>query len=413
MTCEIEKSKLGPLKLFIFRNLSRVVPNIGYDKAKQKKVKITWPLEIEKNKVRLPIGFCCENKELHELTESFSIATKKPTLILRKEQELFLNRVLISNPTKPFAQAWELKPAFGKTITSLAAIEFYNLPTIVIVHRRDLKKQWEQEIERQLPNLKIKVVMVSELQKISSTGSTDLVVVDEAHACITEKSAPLLAKLHPKILIGLSGTFYRNDNFDVYLEWLFGKKLKLTREESNVVQSSVTRTVSVKVIRTGIIPDIQQTAAGRLDWSALLLSLASNSKRNEIISEIIRQNSGLNILVLVKFVEHGNLICSLIKDLPKVETYFGNQKMSPEIENANVLISTAQKMGTGISLNRLNCLILAADFLNYSIQYISRVLRDKQQDALIFDLVDDFSCLEKHFKSRCSVYAEIGASILK
>ena len=71
---------------------------------------------------------------------------------------------------------------------------------------------------------------------------------------------------------------------------------------------------------------------------------------------------------------------------------------------SKVLIATVQKAGVGFDHPKLNALIIAADVLEYFIQYLGRVFRTEHSKPLIFDLVDNFSTFKKHFSSRATVY---------
>jgi superfamily II DNA or RNA helicase len=396
-------------KVKIRSELIKNVLNTGYNKENKKYIQVYWPLFSDHINVHLPLGFITCNSEF--IPDSFEIKTNPDytlnDVVLRPEQQSFLKRVLKPNPTQHIAQAWELEPAFGKTITCVAAIAFYQVDTVIVVHRRDLKSQWITSIKSALKNVEFetKVVMISEIKKITKC---DLLVIDEAHVCITPKSAELLAILHPKIIIGLSGTFYRHDHNNVYLEWLFGPKIGLEQDEINIMKETTSRCIEVEIIHTNIVPKVQHSSNGKVDWNHILVQLSRNDLRNNMIVETVKKHSHLNILILVKFVEHGMV---LHDQLESSVTYFGKDKLTKVVCDAPIIISTAQKVGTGISLNKLNCLIFATDFVNYSIQYISRVLRDKNQDAKIIDFVDDYSILKYHAKKRRQVYNDLNATI--
>lgn len=370
-----------------------------------------WLLRVVDGNIALPMGYVSKNKTLYDNTQEYTTDTlEKQTIFdnigLRQEQIMFLNSVLVDNPKRFVVQAWDLKPGFGKTITCIAAIKFYNLDTVIVVHRKQLKSQWEINLKKFGVENTI-VVMISQLEKITCRG---MMVIDETHACTTTKGISLISKSRPKVLLGLSGTFYRYDELGVFLDWMYGDPKCLDSDAKIVLDNSTSRTIWLRVIETKVKPEIRTNMAGGLDWNCILQSLALDEKRNDIICKLVDEYFDKNILILVKFVEHGKLLAQLLTSSGhEVVTCFASDNLSDENIKCRVIISTSQKMGTGISINKLDCLILAADLVNYYIQYVSRVLREKCQDALVIDLIDDNPVLKRHFLERQKVYNELGA----
>lgn len=360
----------------------------------------TYPYQF-KNKFKLPIGFCIEQGIVSQEPLSCVIDSQVEN-ILRPEQKAFLLPNLIKSI--PSAQGWDIKPGFGKTITCLVALKIYNMVSLIVVHRIDLKKQWETEIDKLNFGLSIKVVMISNLDK----HDADVIVIDEAHACLTSKAIMVLATKTPKILIGLSGTFFRYDIRHKCLSWFFGEPLQLTSDVKQILNSSTTRQITLNIINTGIkLPEsICPRQSG--GWNKVLSYYMEHSGRNNIIINQVLNNIGKQILIIVRFVRHGQMIQQLLKQ-ENIDCfcYFSNEKIE-QVSNTSIIISTNKKIGTGISLNRLNCLILATDLVNYSFQCISRILRDGHQDAFIIDLVDDHPILKNHFGQRLKVYNSLG-----
>ena len=81
--------------------------------------------------------------------------------------------------------------------------------------------------------------------------------------------------------------------------------------------------------------------------------------------------------------------------------------------NARVLVATVQKAGVGFDHPKLNGLIIAADVEQYFIQYLGRVFRTEEGEPVIFDIVDDFPTLKRHFTTRSKVYRDHGGTVKK
>lgn len=371
--------------------------------GKKECIKIYWPSRIEKENICLPLGFLTAHRGAFSLLSN-TIKHSGGTINLRLEQQLFLEKNMES--ILPIAQAWNLKPGFGKTVTCIDAIHRYNMNATIVVNRTCLKKQWEEEIAKYLPNTKLKI-SVTMISKLCDHDTNNIVIVDEAHLIVTKKGVEMLSNIFPKILIGLSGSFFRYDEFHPFLSWFFGEPISLTDEAARVMDMDTTRTVFIKTIESNIRPTISHNSIGGLDWSTVLSSLSENEERNRLIIDIVAQHSEKNILILVKYIKHGERLISLLNESGEqsVTGCFGTKKIIDT--ESRIIISTIQKIGTGISIDKLDCLILATDVVKYYIQYVSRILRTKTRDSLVIDIIDDNFVLQKHFRERKKIYKEL------
>ncbi len=97
------------------------------------------------------------------------------------------------------------------------------------------------------------------------------------------------------------------------------------------------------------------------------------------------------------------------KEHKQVATLFGsNQKFD---KNCKVLIGTSAKIGTGFDFDKLDTLLLAADVVEYYIQFIGRIMRKDDVNPIIFDLVDNNKTLQKHYSERLKVYKKHGGIV--
>ncbi len=67
------------------------------------------------------------------------------------------------------------------------------------------------------------------------------------------------------------------------------------------------------------------------------------------------------------------------------------------IKIVRFLIGTSAKIGTGFDFDKLDTLLLAADVVEYYIQFIGRIMRKDDVNPIIFDLVDNNKTLQKHY----------------
>ncbi len=72
------------------------------------------------------------------------------------------------------------------------------------------------------------------------------------------------------------------------------------------------------------------------------------------------------------------------------------------------MIGTSAKIGTGFDFDKLDTLLLAADVVEYYIQFIGRIMRKDDVNPIIFDLVDNNKTLQKHYSERLKFIKNMG-----
>jgi superfamily II DNA or RNA helicase len=116
--------------------------------------------------------------------------------------------------------------------------------------------------------------------------------------------------------------------------------------------------------------------------------------------------------VLVKRVEQGHLIEKMLNEYgDNVTSLLGSNQNYDS--SSRILIGTCSKVGTGFDHPKLDTLLLAADVQEYFIQYLGRCMRTVDTRPVIFDLVDNYSLLNKHYNVRKKIYEKHGGIIKK
>jgi superfamily II DNA or RNA helicase len=308
------------------------------------------------------------------------------------------------------------------TVTHNTAMSIYiaskiNLKTLVVCHRIVLINQWKDSIKRFCPNSTVQIlnskskiqdndfyiINAVNIPKHNKDFYKDIgfVIVDEAHLIMAEKISRCMRYLLPRYVLGLSATPYRNDGLDILMELYFGK---------NRIERKLFRRHIVYKICTNIKPDVKLNRMGKVDWGSVIDSISNNIERNEMIISVIKYFKDKVFLVLCKRVSQAEYILKrLIQENENVTTLIGNQQEYKK--ESRILVGTAQKVGTGFDHPLLNSLILACDVEQYFIQYLGRVFRRNDTVPCIFDFVDNYGLLQKHFKTRKDIYIEHGGEI--
>jgi superfamily II DNA or RNA helicase len=357
-----------------------------------------------------------ENKNSSHTSYTFSGNLREPQKEVKKEAIEILNKqgsVIISAYC-----------GFGKSITALSIACKIKMRTLIVCHRLVLIKQWKESIERFCPSSKItvldkgkddgkKTLPDSEFYIINAINipkynpslfsHIGLVMVDECHNIMADKLSQGMKSLFPRYLIGLSATPYRVDGLDVLLELYFGTT-KIVREN--------TRKHLIYKVETGIKITPKLNKMGKIDWGSVIEAQASNKERNELIVNILKKFSDRTFLVICKRVEQAKYILSrLIEEKQDATSLIGSNQTYDK--NSRIIVGTAQKVSTGFDSPNLDAMVLASDVEQYFVQYLGRVFRREDVVPIIFDIVDDFPLLQKHYRTRYDVYIEKGGEVKK
>ena len=316
-----------------------------------------------------------------------------------------------------------LYTGFGKSLFGLYLASQLRKKTIIVVHRSIIMSQWQEDIEKVLPNIKCKilsskdtfndvkdydfilanVVNITEVDK-NIFLSFGLVIIDEIHTMVTEAFSKSFFCLQPEYVIGLSATPERIDGLNQLIDLTVGK---------HTIVRKMHRIYNVYKIFTKIKPTITKKADGGMDWNSLLKSLSEHPLRNELIVKLIRFFSTRNILVVCKLVEHVRLLeqmCLEAEPDMQVSTFYGNK--ASYNKECRVLIASLSKSGVGFSFAKLDMLILAGDIKDNYQQVVGRIFRRSDTYPMVVDLVDSHATCRSHFEDqRKLVYTQSGGII--
>lgn len=336
---------------------------------------------------------------------------------LREEQKEVKNEA-ISILNKNKSVIISSYTGFGKTLLAIYLATRIGLPTLILCHRLVLIEQWKKSIQKFCPEASIEII-TAKSKKIeadfyiinaSTVAKRDreffkdigLVIVDELHVIMAKNMSQSMKYFTPRYVIGLSATPYRNDGLDDLIDLYFGKE-KIYRK--------LHRKHIVYRLSTKYEPDVKTNVLGKIDWGSVIDSISENEERNELIIRIVKFFSKRNFLILCKRVKQAKKIYErLIEEKEDVTSLIGKQQEYNT--ESRILVGIAQKMGVGFDHPKLDTLLLATDIQDYFLQYLGRVFRTQSGEPWIFDIVDKFGLLQKHFLERKKIYLEHGG-ILK
>lgn len=325
----------------------------------------------------------------------------------------------------------------GKTVIALWMIAQRGQPTLIVVHTKELQKQWVDRITQFLgissENIgligggkhKIKpitVALVQSLYKCAAEVSVyfGYLIVDECHRTPSRTFTEAVKAFDSRYMLGLSATPWRRDKLHKLIFWHLGDTL-YDVEKKKLIDSGDILSADLIVRPTGFSPEADPTA----EYSKMLSEITKSLERNRLIAQDIASESRKgSCIVLSDRKAH----CWTIKDLLRSEHGIESRVLTGDLNNTErlkiieavqaghlkVLIATGQLIGEGFDCKRLSTLFFATPikFDGRVIQYLGRILRPAEgKHPRVYDYVDPVGVLINSFKERRKAYRKCGIKL--
>jgi superfamily II DNA or RNA helicase len=332
--------------------------------------------------------------------------------ILRPDQELAIIEMLQHNIGVLCAPT-----AFGKTVAAAALIARRGINTLILVHRTDLLKQWQERLKSFLgvgkgvvgtigggkakPTGKIDIAVMQSLSRQGEVGSLvenyGQVIIDECHHVGATSFNDILKRVKAKYVLGLTATPIRRDGQQPIIFMQCGPiRYAASKSDSAPTDLEVIPRMIDKPIA------LPQNAA----IQDVFRYIISDKERTEAIAtEVINAfNLGRKVLVLTERTDHLDAILSALDGkLPPPFVLHGRiskkqrAKVIKELDELpldapRVLLATGKLVGEGFDHPPLDTLVLAMpiSWTGTLQQYAGRLHREHatKADVRIIDFVD-------------------------
>ncbi len=307
--------------------------------------------------------------------------------------------------------------AFGKTVAAAAMIARRGVSTLILVHRADLLKQWQERLQTFLgtgkdvvgligggknkPSGKIDIAV---MQSLNRKGEVDAliekyghIIVDECHHLSAFSFEEILKRAKAKYVLGLTATPIRRDGRQPIIFMQCGPIRYTAAKPEGMPQV-------LKVIPQMITAPIDLPQDAPIQ--DVFRHLALNIERAELIAGTIVQayQEGRKVLVLTERTDHLELISQNLTGIasglfilhgriPKkqrTQTISELNELAPAAPR--ILLATGKLVGEGFDHPPLDTLILAMpiSWRGTLQQYAGRLHREcaGKNDVRIYDYVD-------------------------
>ena len=306
----------------------------------------------------------------------------------------------------------------GKTIMALYVIADRKQPALIIVHTKDLARQWFERIEEFLGigktdigligdgkkkiGKKITVALVQSLYKCTDEVAPRIghLIVDECHRIPSRTFTEAVTDFDARYMLGLSATPWRRDNLSKLIFWHLGD-VHHQVERQDLIRTGNVLPADVIFRETNFKPYYDPVH----EYSKMLSELTVSDERNRLIAKDVADEATHRegvCLVLSDRKKHCESLWSILKFgyHLKADVFTGdlnvNQRQAVldrlQSDKVQVLIATGQLIGEGFDCPNLSTLFLATpvSFSGRVIQYLGRILRPApgKNRARVFDYVD-------------------------
>lgn len=323
----------------------------------------------------------------------------------------------------------------GKTAVGLVAVAYCPTPAVVLVHTKDLLRQWVERGEAVgLPMTAISDgagpvegrVVVATMQTVSQWEDDaravwgrgfGLVVVDEAHHAPCVTMGVCLADLPGRWRIGLTATPTRSDGLTPWMFAHLGATVAVVDRKMLVGANQV------------LVPTVSRLSSGwtsppDVDFVEMVSAACDDEKRTERVVGLAasRARAGRRVMVLTERKSHASVLAGLLTDASVATALVHGEVSAKQRESrlaavdggdARVLVAT-QVADEGLDIVGLDTLILAAPQRNAARleQRVGRICRpmEGKPHPEVFDIVDDGEA-GRMWASRRRVYAKLGCEI--
>lgn len=307
--------------------------------------------------------------------------------------------------------------AFGKTVTAAAIIAHRGVNTLVLVHRTELLKQWQERLQAFLgvgkgvvgtigggkakPTGKIDIAV---MQSVSRQGEVNplvenygQVIVDECHHVGAVSFDAILKRTKAKYVLGLTATPIRRDGQQPIIFMQCGP-IRYTAAKPAGAPHDLEVLPRSRFTRIDLPTD-----AGIQD---VFRHLANDLARTEAIAAEVKDAyaQGRKVLVLTERTEHLDAIKAALEGLSPAP-FVLHGRMSKKLRSAlvaelnalppdapRILLATGKLVGEGFDHPPLNTLLLAmpVSWKGTLQQYAGRLHREhaSKTDVRIIDFVD-------------------------
>ncbi|HRV72165.1 MAG TPA: DEAD/DEAH box helicase family protein [Thermovirgaceae bacterium] len=332
--------------------------------------------------------------------------------------------------------------AFGKIISAAAVIAHRKVSTLVLVHRKELQRQWKEQLENFLKinggtvgqigggkNRPGGLVDIAVMQSLSRMEDLPVfldvygqIIIDECHHISAFSFESILKQAGSKYILGLTATPQRRDGHQPIIFMQCGPLRHSAKRSAN---APARLEVWPRILPGADIP-------GGTEIQEIFRTITNDRERNRRIADdaLEAYREGRKILLLTERTKHIDNLKEIIgENIENCHILHGRLpgKTREEIlgklaemdgNTPRIIIATGRLIGEGFDHPPLDTLVLAMpiSWKGTLQQYAGRLHREHadKDDVRIYDYIEtDNPVLAKMWEKRLKGYRAMGYSIVE
>jgi len=360
---------------------------------------------------------------------------KELPLQLEEGMELYdYQRTAIDEAIKKTRGIIKIGTGGGKSLVISGILAKGNLPSIILIHRKDIAQQLKNNLEehlkvpigligaggKQLENITVMMAQTASKTKDKEVkkfiDSASCLIIDECHITAAKGVYNVAKQCKSAFLrYGTSATPYRYDDSSLFINAATGDRI-IDVGASELIEKGYLVPPHIYMIEVPKIPELQNFNY----QEAYQTGIVENKVRNGLITDLCNflVNKKKTILIAVTRIEHGNTLIDILHNkYPKMKSIFVHgsdedflrKEVLEDLRNKRLGVVIATNIfNEGVDIPALdtliNCTAQDSDVAAY--QLIGRVLRkfEGKKNAIVIDFHDKSKYLHKHSIHREKIY---------
>lgn len=240
--------------------------------------------------------------------------------------------------------------------------------------------------------------------------TADIHIFDECHLCACGTIQEISKVIHPERIYGMSASPWRDDNADLLIEAVLGKRI-YEIDSSFLIDNGFLVRPHIHFLHPDRMPKFSDYK------SAYSQYIINNQQRNNMVLDEAERmvGEGRQTLILFSTIQHGKALFSSIKKRMPAIFISGNSSKEERAEVKNKIankeincIVASRVYDMGIDVPSLSGLVLAGGGKSSvrALQRIGRVIRRHpgKESAEVIDFIDSATYLKEHSSARLKIY---------
>jgi superfamily II DNA or RNA helicase len=312
--------------------------------------------------------------------------------------------------------------AFGKTVVAAALIARRQINTLVLVHRKELLKQWVERLRqflsvdiadvgaigggRRKPTGRIDVALIQSL--VRKTEVSDQIagyghiIVDECHHLSAFSFELVARRSKAQYVLGLSATVTRKDGHHPIIFMQCGPVRHRVDPKSQALRRGFHHKVRIRNTEFKLPPELEGSP---MSMPAIYSALGCDEARNSVIFDdvLTALEGGRCPLILTERRDHLETLRARFERFTRNLVVLHGGMAAGELRGAQaglqpggtgerLVLATGRYLGEGFDDSRLDTLFLVMpiSWTGTLAQYVGRLHRDHdgKREVIVYDYVD-------------------------